>query len=163
MKFFLMTLIALSSTVFANTNVNLEPQISGSCKDGKFKTLNYIINTKKVETAQTVEISFTTFHGDCLNKKFQIRPIAKFFELKVFKPRFNTPWSYTLSHVVDHINDKMVRVTLTVNKDIVFANYSKRQYSMVVYPSNNKRNNYKWNINLDYNKKSDETKVKIIK
>ncbi|WP_127716679.1 hypothetical protein [Halobacteriovorax sp. HLS] len=163
MKIVSFLLFAFSSTILANTNFSLEPQVAASCKIEKFKTINYIVNTKKIETTQDLEISFTTFYGNCLDGKFNIRPVSRNLALNIFKEGINTPWSYTPSQEVEYVNDTMARVTLTIDKDIVFSKKNKREYSIVIYPSSSKRNSFNWKLKLDYDEKLDITKVNIIK
>jgi hypothetical protein len=153
-----------STNLFAHTNVGLDPRPAASCKDRKFDTINYIIDKKVVENAQTLEISFKTFYGDCRNKEFKIRKFYQYSSINFFKEGMNLPWSYKPTYAIEYSNDnKIASVTIKMDKEVIFARNKKRFFTMELFTNSNANIKYTWIITATYNEEKDETNFSIVK
>lgn len=152
-----------STKSFSQTNIDLFPKQPASCESGRYKSLNYIISTKTVETAQSLEVSFTTFYGKCLNRKFKLQPLSKYLSLSIFKERINLPWHYRPNYKIELIDKNFAKVTLTLDKDIIFSQSNKRYFSLMIYPTNKEHESFMWIMNARYNRDADETRITFSK
>jgi len=161
MKFllFVSAFLLSSATLADEVIIGSNPVIPGTCEQRGVDYLGYNSNMIKVEEGNIVTISFSSVYGRCnLSNEFKIKKFSPYTSVAVSKAGISLPWEYEPTAEIKIVNEKLARITIELDKDIMFANTNKALIKLKVVPKKNLP--FYWWINLSYDSKEDITTIK---
>tara|TARA_Y100001936_G_scaffold253670_1_gene319938 strand:- start:450 stop:944 length:495 start_codon:yes stop_codon:yes gene_type:complete len=162
MKFLLfISAFILSSAAVANDVIaEFKPVSPASCKQRGVEYLNITSNIITIEEGSLVEINFSSVYGKCnFYNKLEVMEFSPYAGVGVMKSGISLPGEYEPVASVGIVNEKLARVKVEVDKDIIFANTNTATLKMKVVPVRGLY--FYWWINLTYDPIKDITTVKF--
>jgi hypothetical protein len=159
----LLTLATMSLSLHA-TEVKITPEYPSKCEESKYSQLvTRIKNFEKVETTETVEISFDTYLYKCSESNLSSREISDYKFIEFFHEGINLPFSYTPEYAITSPSSLEDHIVIKFDKSIIFKKKTERTFSYHLKSSNPRALFFFWNINLKYERETDTTTVNFVK
>ena len=144
-----LTLLTLSTSVFANERIVLKPGDPVSCSDdGYHRNVNWIKDVKVSHNEESVLISFNTQIGSCGNGKVNLKYLRDIGAKLISKEnRGFRKKGFTVSK--SSVDADIYQVSIKISKKIAFKNKSSHKYALHI---KRYRSTFRWLLNLEQGK-----------